>query len=234
MDLEIIAADSAAAILDSNFDPLQIVAVAAVLVKPPYREASTSLAEPIFVEASEGHKLIVHELELCKSLLKKVGGNVVHLDMSLGSLPVEALSPIQLSNMRISRKARGHVLKILPQMRKLATELKRVYDVDVLAIGKDSVPVRIAELTAGAHAILYSAEKLLQENKKTLSLGLPIKCVPQFAERTVTLQSLAPAEHDVLGYAKDSKEVLKKVKIVEMPNPYARGFRVLKIYRKQE
>jgi len=37
------------------------------------------------------------------------------------------------------------------------------------------------------------------------------------------------AEHDIRGYAEDTKEILKKVNMIEMLNPYARGFRALKI-----
>jgi hypothetical protein len=40
------------------------------------------------------------------------------------------------------------------------------------------------------------------------------------------------AEHDVRGYAEDTKEILKKVNITDMLNPIARGFRILKIVRK--
>ena len=37
------------------------------------------------------------------------------------------------------------------------------------------------------------------------------------------------AEHDIRGYAEDTGEILKKVNIMEMLNPIARGFRALKI-----
>jgi hypothetical protein len=37
------------------------------------------------------------------------------------------------------------------------------------------------------------------------------------------------AEHDIRGYAEDTGEILKKVNIIEMLNPIARGFRILKI-----
>jgi hypothetical protein len=46
--LKIIAADSAAAILDDNFVPLTHIASVAVLVEPPYREAHKRIVDPIF------------------------------------------------------------------------------------------------------------------------------------------------------------------------------------------
>lgn len=218
-----VAADSGAAILNTLFEPLQIVAVSAVLVQPPYRRASLCLAEPIFAPAENGHGLIIHELELCKKFLKEVRADVVHLDMSMGGLLVEEISPVQLRG-----KARSSVLKILPQIRKLATDIKRVYGVDVLAIGKESIPVRIAELTTGAHAILYACEEALKKRKEQI-LGLPSKCLARITQTGVTLQSLIAAEHDVAGYAEDEKGLLEAVTTNEMLNPCARGFRVLKI-----
>lgn len=226
--MKIIAADSSAAILSDKFEPLSIVAAAAVLVNPPYREPSACLAEPIFANADNGHEVIVHEAELCRELLGKVKADIVHLDMSLGAIPLERLSPIQFSNIRISGKAKRHLLKILPRLRKIAGEITQRYGIEVVAIGKESIPVRIAELTAGAHAIIYTSEKAVNENQKVL-LGLPSKCQHELTEKRVYLCSLIAAEHDIRGYAEDTKEILKKVNIVEMLNPCARGFRTLKI-----
>jgi len=224
----VVAADSGAAVLNDRFEPLLVVAVAAVLVEPPYRKVSFCLAEPLFAKVENGYLLIVHELELCQSLLKEVEADVVHLDMSLGSISLEELSPIRLSKMTISSRARGQVLRILPKIRNIASNIKRVHGIEVVAIGKESVPVRIAELTSGAYAILYTAEKVVKEGNG-LRLGLPAKCQAKFLEDTVALQSLAAAEHDILGYAKDEKKILEKVQITEMLNPCARGFRLLEI-----
>jgi hypothetical protein len=226
--LKIIAADSSAAILNDSFEPLSIVAVASVLVNPPYRESSAFLAEPIFADAGNGYEVIVHEAELCRDLLGKVRADSVHLDMSLGAISLEQLSPIQLSDLRISARAKRDLLKILPKLRKIAGEITQKYGVEVLAIGKESIPVRIAELTAGAHAILYACEKAIKE-KQTVLLGLPSRCQPRVAEKEVYLYSLIDAEHDIKGCAEDAGEILKKVNIIEMLNPIARGFRTLKI-----
>jgi len=231
--LRVVAADSGAAVLNERFEPLQVVAASAVLVEPPYYGASSYLAEPIFVNVEDGYTLVIHELELCIDLLKEVKADVVHLDMSLGSVSVEELSAVSFSQMRISGRARGHLLKILPRIRKLAVEVKRVHGIDVLAIGKDSMPVRIAELTSGAHAVLYSAEKAVKEGK-VLRLGLPARCRTKTLEDRVILESLMPAEHDVTGYAKDENKILEKVQLSEMPNPCVRGFRLLEISPKTQ
>jgi hypothetical protein len=227
-DLRVISADSAAAILDSKFTPLYLVASASVLVNPPYREPYTRLAEPIFKEVADGYEVIVHEAELCRELLARVKADVVHLDMSLGAVSVQELSPVELSNMRISSRARQHILKLLPKLRKIAGDIKRAHGLEVLAIGKESVPVRIAELTAGAEAVLFACAKAVEE-KESVLLGLPFTCQPRMTGNRVYLYSLMSAEHDVRGYAEDTLGILNKVNIVETLNPCARGFRALKI-----
>jgi hypothetical protein len=226
--LKVISADSAAAILDAKFNPLYLVASASVAVESPYREAHVRLAKPVFREVADGYEVIVGEAALCRDLLGSVKADVVHLDVSLGAVAVEELSPVQLSNMRVSGKARQHLLRLLPRLRKIAGEIKRAYGIDVLAIGKESIPVRVAELTAGAEAILFVCAQALEEKEEVL-LGLPSRCQPIIAGERVYLYSLMAAEHDVRGYAEDVLGVLSKVNIVETLNPCARGFRALRI-----
>ena len=228
--MKIIAADSAAAILDENFQPLQIVACAAVMVEPPYRTASECIAEPIFADIENGHELVIHELELCYKLLKKVKANVVHLDISLGGVKIEELSAANLSSM-VHGRARSHILKILPKIRKISDDIRRTYKIDVLAIGKESIPVRIAELTAGAYAIIFTAKKCLEE-KKEFVLGLPAKCQPRKGENGIYMHSLIPAEHDIVGFAEDKEKIMEKVMFQEILNPCARGFRAVKMRSK--
>ena len=228
LNLRIISADSAAAILDEKFNPTFLVASVAVLVEPPYREAHTRLAEPIFKEVSDSYDVIVHEAQLCQALLETVKADVVHLDSSLGGYPVDELSPVELANLRVSAKARTNLLKILPKLRRVAGEIRRKHDIEMLAIGKESVAVRIAELTAGSEAVLYACAKALDEGQP-LVLGLPTKCQHRIADGKVYLYSLMEAEHDVRGYVKDTEAVLSKVSLTEMLNPVARGFRAIRI-----
>jgi hypothetical protein len=224
--LKIISADSAAAILDVQFKPILHVASVSVLVEPPYREPAFRLAEPIFREVDRGFDVIVHEAELCRIMLDKMSANVVHLDMTLGGVSIEELSPVELMNMRASRTGRQNILKILPKLRKIACEIKRVHGIDVLAIGKESVPVRIAELTAGAEAVLFACDRAVDE-KKDILLGLPLMCQPRVFDGRVYLHSLIANEHDVRGFSVDTSGILTKVKLSETLNPIARGFRAL-------
>jgi len=226
--LRVVAADSGAAVLDSQFKPLFLVAAVSVLVEPPYREPSVRLAEPIFQEAESGFEVIVHEAELCQRMLEKAVAEAVHLDMSLGGVSVEELNPLELANLRTSRTGRQNILRILPRLRKIACEIRRLHNIEMLAIGKESVPVRIAELTAGAEAILFACNKAVHEGAPVL-LGLPFNCQPRVLGDRVYLHSLIAGEHDMRSYAVDLQAVLKKVKLAETLNPCARGFRALKI-----
>jgi hypothetical protein len=226
--LRIISADSGAAVLDEHFNPVYLVASVSVLVEAPYREPALRLAEPIFKEVDAGFDVIVHEAELCRSLVDKVQADVIHLDMSLGGVSIEELSPVELINLRASRTGRQNILKILPRLRKIAGEIKRLHDIDMLAIGKESVPVRIAELTACAEAILFACQRA-DDEKEPVLLGLPHMCQPRVLEDRVEVYSLMAAEHDLRSYAVDSENILRRVKLLEMLNPIARGFRALKI-----
>ena len=226
--MRVVSADSAAAILDAKFQPVYLVASVSVLVEPPYREAALRLAEPIFKEVESDLEVIVHEAELCLTLLGKVQADVAHLDMSLGGVSIEDLSPVELVNLRASRTGRQKILKILPRLRKVAGEIKRLYGIDMLAIGKESVPVRIAELTAGAEAILFACQRAVEQQESVL-LGLPMMCQPRVLDDKVYLHSLIAAEHDMRGFSVDTQNILAKVKLAETLNPSARGFRALKI-----
>ena len=226
--LRIVSADSSAAILNRKFEPQLIVAASATLVTPPYREPKKHLAKPIYVNVEKGHEVILIEAELCRELLKTEKADVVHLDMSLGAIPLERLSPIQLSNIRVTRKAKKHLIKVLPRLRRISSEVRQKCGVEFLAIGKESIPVRIAELTAGAHAILYACDRALEEKKMVL-LGLPTRCQHRLFGKRIYLHSLIAGEHDIMAYAEDKKDHLKRVNIVEVLNPVARGFRTLRI-----
>lgn len=226
--MRVVSADSGAAILDDKFQPVYLVASVSVMVEPPYREASLRLAEPIFREVESDFEIVVHEAELCSSLLGKVSADVVHLDMSLGGFSIEELSPVELVNLRASRTGRQKILKILPRLRRVAGEIKRLYGIDVLAFGKESVPVRIAELTAGAEAILFACQRAVDRHESIL-LGLPMMCQPRILDDKVYLHSLIAAEHDMRGFSVDKGGILAKVNLVETLNPSARGFRALKI-----
>jgi hypothetical protein len=231
--MRVVSADSGAALLDEQFKPTHLVASVAVLIEPPYREPSKRVAEAIFKVVDDSLDVIVHEAELCQTLLATVKADIVHLDMTLGAVTVEDLSPVELFNMRASKAGRQNILKILPRLRKVAGEIKRLYGIDMLAIGKESVPVRVAELTVAAEAVLFASKKAVEDGADVL-LGLPLNCQPIVLEGRVDVHSLIAGEFDLRSYAADSGHVLTKVKLTETLNPVARGFRAIKITPKKD
>ena len=225
--MKIISADSGAAILSDAFQPETVVASSSVLVEAPYRLASASLSKPIFSPANS-QKLIPLELRLCRDLLAEQSATAIHVDMSLGGIRLTDLTLSELQQMSISSRAKENIRNVLPELRRIASEIERSFDVEVLAVGKDSMPVRIAELTAGANAVLYLARKVSSERKSYL-LGLPSHCTVSRSGHGVSLRSLHVTEHDVFGYARDEESVTESVLLSEFNNPLLRGFRVVRI-----
>jgi hypothetical protein len=66
--------------------------------------------------------------------------DLIHLDMTLGATPVEELSSIHFSGLRISGEAKNNLLKLLPKLKKIAVDIRQKHGIEVLAIGKESVP----------------------------------------------------------------------------------------------
>ena len=225
--LRVISADSGAAILTEEFVPISVVAAASALVEPPFRVASFSICRSIFAPVN-GHELVVHELEMCRELFSMHPANVIHVDMSLNGVRLADFTATDLQQMSISSKAKDRIKRILPKLRRVASDLKQTYGVEVLAIGKESMPVRIAELTAGAHAVIYASEKALKSAEEVI-LGLPSASSIGLSHSGVSLKSLESAEHDVVGYAEDKERVMGRVIISEFNNPCVRKFRALRI-----
>jgi hypothetical protein len=225
--LRIVAADSGSAILDESFMPQKIVAAASIRTGIPYRNASVQ-ASKLLMEPVDQNSLIVTELRMCRDLLRTTPADVVHLDMSLGGIPVSQLSVTGLQDMRISSRAKERIREVLPELRRLASEIEQEFHVEVLAIGKESVAVRIAELTAGAFSVIYASEEALR-SRRAILLGLPALCTVRTCDLQVTVRSLQQGEHDLMAYADDAMGVTQKVSIDEFNNPTVRGFRVLRI-----
>lgn len=225
--MRIVAADSGSAILDESFTPQRIVAAASICTEIPYRNASTQISD-LLMAAANRRDLIVTELKMCRKLLQKASADAVHLDMSLGGMSVSQLTMSDLQDMRISSKAKERIREVLPELRKLATEIEQKSNIEVLAIGKESLPVRIAELTVGACSAIYASSEALKRHQ-TILLGLPALCTIAIGDGQVTARSLQQGEHDIIGYANDSADVIQKVRINEFNNPTVRGFRVLRI-----
>jgi len=224
--LRIIAADSGSSILGPDFEPTCIVCTVAVLVEEPYRAPSEVLAEAHFCPIERSYDVLVREIELAGELLEAHGADVVHFDASLRRARLDQLGPDEIA--RLWPRAPEEALRALSEVASRASRLASRTGVPVVAIGKDSVPVRIAELCCGAYGFLSAARRAVEEGREVL-LGLPARCSISISGRTVVARSLAPAEHDLMGLAEDERDIAGKVVFREMPNPTLRGFRMVRI-----
>jgi hypothetical protein len=64
--------------------------------------------------------------------------------MSLGGISIEK-SLVELAIYACQKIARQNILKSPPKPRKIAVKMKRLHDVEMLALGKESLLARIAE-----------------------------------------------------------------------------------------
>ncbi len=223
--MRIIAADSGAAIL-KEFQPAVLIASAAVLVEEPFREASEALTRAVFLPV-ESREEIVHEISLCRELLMKHRADVVHVDISLGGTDLSTATFEEVEKL-IPGRVRKELKSSLEILLQQAEGIRQTYRIPVLAIGKDSMPIRIAELTAGAHAVLYMIERASEE-RRAYTVGLPHACELRLHEGGLCLTSLLPAERNVRGLAPCPADKLRRVSITQLNNPLVRGFKAVLI-----
>jgi len=224
--LRIVAADSGAAELDSNFSVKSIIATAAVYLGFPYKRPIDyiCLTKPFDPDSSE---YVVRELELAGQLAKKHKPDQIHIDISLGGIRLEDLNREFLEHAKISNRGKQQLLGVLDKIREVGMRIKKETGSDILFIGKESWAVRIAELTTAACAVKYGVEKALQG--EPVIIGLPRRCSITITRDYVIARSLFYDETDIVGYIRYS--VPNDVIISEFPNPLAMGFRAIKIQR---
>lgn len=225
--MRIIAADSGGAILERNYEPICIVGTAAVMVEPPYRKPSAVVWKAFEYNLDE-RTPILNELSFCLELSNKFGVNVIHLDISLGGVNLFDLDVKKLSSYKISLKGRKVLEKLIPQLKSVAKDFKNL---KILLIGKESLVVRVAELTAGLYGLSHTINKFLNSGNKEILYGLPKMCSISLDKDYLTIRSLEPSEFDISITVHSSKNILGSLELLEYPNPVASGFRVIKIKR---
>lgn len=205
------------------------MASAAVRVSPPYEKPDASLGRSLFESVRDSHTLVIHEIQLCRDLIRSgIDADVIHIDMTLGGASIGSLTMEKLVSMCVPERGRVSIEEALPVLREVARELGAVYGLDTLAIGKRSRAVRVAELTAGAYAVIYAAKRALEMGEE-IRLGLPRLCTFRHENDTVSLVSIVPSQEGMMGYARDETGIVRRVEIDEGRNPQVRGFNYLRI-----
>ncbi len=226
----IASADTGSALLDGYYKPIKLITTVAVIVSPPYTSPLHYISR--YTEISpKTTSVIVEELKLIRELLSrvKVRIDVIHLDITMRGLDLSEVELSDIDALGLSRRAKDSLRALLPIVKPYAKLLKEEFGVPVLAIGKESVPIRIAELITAAESVLYGIQKCLDMHSKIL-IGLPkrVSIIPR--NNVIEAVSLEPTE-ELLRFKVKVKppNLMDEVSLLVYPNPIARGFNVVEI-----
>lgn len=228
--MRIVAADTAVAILDGYYRPIRLVTTAAVIAEPPYTRPIRSTFKHIEL-SPESHDAIIEELKLIEQLLSKsrINVDVVHVDVSLKALDLSEIRPEDIEYMDLSKRSREALRVLLPLIKPYVERLRESFGISILAIGKESIVVRMAELVATAYSVLFCIRRAIRYNTKVL-LGLPRRVGILIEREKIRVLSLEPWEKDLDIWIRiDPPELIGRFNMREYPNPIARGFRVLEV-----
>lgn len=222
--MKIATVDSACSILNENLTPINILSMAGIVVDYPYEQPSQVQTRGEDYLVSDPN-LLVNELRLCQEMLGMEAADCVHLDLSLGGMDLLDLTEEDLL-FRIPMSYNGReVLKlILPDLQRIAIAIGEEYQIPVLAIGKKSGPVRLAELYAAAHGVARAIEKA-KETRETIYVGLPAGTTATIDGSKVRIESQIPMERNLSAEA----PIVAGVNAETFLNPIVRRFQAVKL-----
>ena len=222
--MKIATVDSACSILDEDFMPTNILSMVGIVVDYPYDQPSqVRIRNEDYLLGNPN--LLVDELKLCQEMLETEQVDYIHLDMSLGGVNILDLTQADLLfKIPMSPSGREVLRTILPELQSIATAIDEQYHVPVLAIGKRSGPVRLAELYAAAYGVAKAMEKV-KESGESICVGLPVGTTATFNEDKVSITSLIPVESKLRAEA----PVVNGVHVESFLNPIIRRFHALKM-----
>jgi len=221
--MRIVSADTGGALLDENYNPIGLIATAAVLVEKPYRTAKLSIvkySDPFNYDIN-GSRALRDEAFLALKLAKKVKPDVIHLDSTLGGIEVRKLDDPTIDALKISDRGKAIWHELSKDLQPLAKRFWEETGIEILAIGKESVAVRIAELYAGIYSVKWGIEYATKEG--FVRIGLPRYMTVEIGESKILGKSLDPREGGLYGEVPIEQEDFEWQ---VYPNPIARTFMV--------
>ncbi|WP_048152491.1 DUF4152 family protein [Palaeococcus ferrophilus] len=227
--MRIVSADTGGALLDRNYTPVGLIATAAVLVEKPYRTASMSIArfsDP-FNYDMRGRQAMRDEVLLALKLAKKVKPDVVHIDSTLGGIELRKLDDPTIDALRISDRGKAIWHELARELQPIAKRFWEEKGIEVVAIGKESVPVRIAEIYAGLYSVKWGIEFAREHG--SVRIGLPRYMDVVLEGKRLVGRSLDPREGGLYGEVEADSEGLEWE---VYPNPVARTFMVFEARRR--
>ena len=222
--MKIATVDSACSILNEKFMPTNILSMVGIVVDYPYEKPSQVQTRDEDYLVSDPN-LLVNELKLCQEMLKIEKADCVHLDLSLGGINLLSLTQEDLLfRIPMSYDGREILRLILPNLHKTAAAIDEEYQVPVLAIGKRSGPVRLAELYAAAYGVARAMDKA-KESGEIIYVGLPVGAAAAIDGDKVRVTSQMPMEKKLSGEA----PAIAGVNVEAFLNPIVRRFQALKL-----
>jgi len=226
--MRIVSADTGGALLTEDYEPIGLIATAAVLVEKPYRTATLSrvkYANPFDYDMS-GRQAIRDEALLAAELAKEVKPDVIHLDSTIGGIEVRKLDEPTIDALTITDRGKEVWKDLAKDLQPLAKELWEETGIEIIAIGKSSVPVRIAEIYAGLYTAKWAIEHARKEGKAIV--GLPRYMKVDIKPGKIYGESLDPREGGLFGEIEAETE---GIGWELYPNPLVRRFMVLEVWR---
>ena len=227
--MRIVAADTGGALLDEGYNPVGLIATAAVLVEKPYRTATLSLVkyENPFEYDMSGRQAVREEAFLAVKLARKVRADVIHLDSTLGGIEVRKLDDVTIDALLISERGKAVWHELRKDLQPLAKKLWEDTGVEILAVGKSSVAVRIAEIFSGIYSTKWAIDYARETGRAMI--GLPRYMKVELSPGKIYGESLDPREGGLYGEVEaDTDGIGWEL----YPNPLVRRYMVLEVWRK--
>jgi hypothetical protein len=225
--MRIVAADTGGALLDDVYNPIGLISTVAVLVEKPYRTASLTkvkYADPFNYDMS-GRQAIRDEAFLAVELAREANPDVIHLDSTLGGIEVRKLDEPTIDALNITDRGKEVWKDLAKDLQPLAKKFWEETGVEIITIGKSSVPVRIAEIYSGVYTAKWAID-YAQEHGKVM-VGLPRYMRVEIVDGKIRGESLDPREGGLFG---EIETKTKGIKWELYPNPLVRRFMVLEVW----
>ncbi|ASJ03964.1 DUF4152 family protein [Thermococcus barossii] len=226
--MRIVAADTGGALLTEDYEPVGLIATAAVLVERPYRTATLSrarYADPFNYDMS-GRQAIRDEALLAVELARETKPDVVHLDSTIGGIEVRKLDEPTIEALTITDRGKEVWRDLVKDLQPLAKKLWEETGIEIIAIGKSSVPVRMAEIYSGLYTAKWAIEYARENGKATV--GLPRYMKVEIRPGKIYGESLDPREGGLFGEINAETE---GIGWELYPNPLVRRYMVLEVWR---
>ncbi|WP_297436970.1 DUF4152 family protein [Thermococcus sp.] len=225
--MRIVSADTGGALLTEDYEPVGLIATAAVLVEKPYRTATLSVvkyADPFNYDMS-GRQAVREEAFLAVELAREVKPDVIHLDSTIGGIEVRKLDEPTIEALTITDRGKEVWKDLAKDLQPLAKKFWEERGIEIIAIGKSSVPVRIAEIYSGLYTAKWAIE-YARENGKAI-VGLPRYMTVEIRPGKIYGESLDPREGGLFGEIEAKTE---RIGWELYPNPFVRRFMVLEVW----